>query len=101
MQLGPGEHNVQNFCGGMSIESHATMLTKASIYRLTLPVADQSRFRKAKVPLYKNEYKSGLNRPWSERAVCWKRQEVSDNVGMKLPGTSCIDFKIQLSGPLA
>ena len=34
-------------------------------------------FREAKVPLYKNERKSGLNRPWFERAACWKRQEVS------------------------
>ena len=25
----------------------------------------------------RNERKSGLNRPWLERAVCWKRQEVS------------------------
>ena len=37
----------------------------------------QARFHKAKVPLYRNTRKSGLNRPWLERAVCWKSQEVS------------------------
>ena len=28
------------------------------------------------MPFYKNGRKSGLNLPWLERAVCWKRQEV-------------------------
>ena len=32
-------------------------------------------FRKVKVPLYRNECKSGLNPPWFERAVCWKGQK--------------------------
>ena len=29
------------------------------------------------MPFYKNGRNSGLNLPWLERAVCWKRQEVS------------------------
>ena len=61
-------------------------------------------FRKAKVPLYRNERKSGLNWPWLERVVCWKRQEVSKHtnytLGWSLPGTSCSCFKIKISEPL-
>jgi len=34
-------------------------------------------FREVQVPVYINGHKSGLNRPWLERAACWKRQEVS------------------------
>ena len=34
-------------------------------------------FREVQVPVYINGCKSGLNRPWLERAACWKRQEVS------------------------
>ena len=64
----------QNFVMRMSIKPWATMLTKAACtppnrawYR---PKVD---FRGVKVPLYKNKCKFGLNRPWFERACCWKR----------------------------
>ena len=32
---------------------------------------------KYRCPVYINGHKSSLNRPWLERAACWKRQEVS------------------------
>ena len=72
------EQNVPNFCEGVSIESRAKTLTKA----VSTPSALAGHrakvdFHEGKVPFYTNGRKSGLNRPWLERAACCKRQEVS------------------------
>ena len=62
---------------GLLIKSRTAMLTKATCMLPNLawhqPKVD---FRKAKVTLYWNKHKFGLNRPWLERAVCWKGQAV-------------------------
>ena len=63
---------------GVSIELHAITLTKATRTTLSFtwwwPNID---FREVQVPVYINVCKSGLNRPWLEKAACWERQEVS------------------------
>ena len=72
------KQNVLDLCAGVSIESRATMLTKAAPATPSLTCCRAKvDFREAQVPFYKNGRKSGLNLPWLERAVCWKRQEVS------------------------
>ena len=62
---------------GESIKLHAIMLTNAVRTMLSFtwrwPNMD---FHEAQVPVYINECKSSLIRPWLERAACWKRQEV-------------------------
>ena len=72
-----GKQNVPGLCTGVSIELRTITLTKAA--RMTLsftwrrPNVD---FHEVQMPVYINGCKSGLNRPWLERAACWKRQEV-------------------------
>ena len=73
-----GKQNVPGLCTGGSIELRAITLTKAA---RTTPSFTWRRpnvdFREVQVPVYINGRKSDLNRPWLERAACWKRQEVS------------------------
>ena len=72
------KQNVPDLCAGVSIESRATMLTETAPATPSLTCCRAKvDFREAQVPFYKNGRKSGLNLPWLERAVCWKRQEVS------------------------
>ena len=72
-----GKQNVPGLYTGVSIELRAITLTKAA---RTMPSFTWRRpkvdFREVQVPVYINGRKSDLNRPWLERAACWKRQEV-------------------------
>jgi len=75
--MAQGKQNVSGLCTGESIKLHAIMLTNAVRTMLSFtwrwPNMD---FHEAQVPVYINECKSSLIRPWLERAACWKRQEV-------------------------
>ena len=73
-----GKQNVPGLCTWVSIELRAITLTKAACTTLSFTLRRPNvDFREVQVPVYINGRKSGLNRPWLERATCWKRQEVS------------------------
>ena len=72
------KQNVPDLCAGVLIKSRAPMLTEAPPAAPSLTCCRANiDFREAQAPFYKNGRKSGLNLPCLERAVCWKRQEVS------------------------
>ena len=73
-----GKQNVPSLCAGVWRDLRVAMLTEAAHTMPSLTCRQASvDFREAQVPFYISRRKSGLNRPWLERAACWIKQEVA------------------------